>query len=355
MTSVNPPDARPTPTVDIVVPCYNYARYLEACVQSVLTQPGVSVKVLVIDDHSTDDTPAVGARLAQGDPRVHYRRHERNVGHIATYNEGLSEATAEYVVLLSADDMLTPGALQRATALMEANPAVGLVYGCPIALYGEPIPPARTRLRGWKVWKGREWIALMCHTGRNFINSPEVVMRTEVQHAIGGYRSSLPHSGDMEMWLRAARISDVGWLGGVDQAYYRVHPLSMQRTTHAGVLRDLQGRLDAYESALDEADTTLNARVLIAQSRRALAAIALRHATTVSHGRDAAGSSVDDYLDFARQVFPPVVDTLRWRLAERTREPRRGITDHTMRKCSLGLEWMRRHVEWRRWSRSGVY
>ena len=64
----------------VVIPCYNYARYLEACVESVLSQ-GVKVQVIVIDDCSSDETPAVGAALAM-DPRVTFLRHEVNQGHI---------------------------------------------------------------------------------------------------------------------------------------------------------------------------------------------------------------------------------------------------------------------------------
>src|SRR5271167_2052829 len=84
-------------TVDVVVPCYNYARYLRDCVQSVLSQTGVAVRVLVIDDASPDNTLQVGQDLAASDPRVEFRRHAVNKGHIATYNEGLLDwSTAEY-------------------------------------------------------------------------------------------------------------------------------------------------------------------------------------------------------------------------------------------------------------------
>ena len=70
----------------VVVPCYNYARYLKACVESILCQ-GVKVQVIVIDDCSTDDTPAVGAALAK-DPRVTFLRHEVNQGHIKNLQRG---------------------------------------------------------------------------------------------------------------------------------------------------------------------------------------------------------------------------------------------------------------------------
>src|SRR6185312_8610608 len=115
MTQVN--------TVDVVIPCYRYARYLSQSVSSVLSQSGPSVRVLIIDDASPDETPAVAARLRAGDARVSVRRHEANAGHIASYNEGIAWASAKYTMLLSADDYLLPDALARAVDLMDRYPA----------------------------------------------------------------------------------------------------------------------------------------------------------------------------------------------------------------------------------------
>ena len=77
------------PTVGVVIPAYNYARYLRECVDSVLAQRDVDVRVLIVDDCSSDETPALCAELA-ADPRVTFIRHERNRGHIASVNEGLA-------------------------------------------------------------------------------------------------------------------------------------------------------------------------------------------------------------------------------------------------------------------------
>src|SRR5690349_8027236 len=115
--------------VDAFVPCYNYGRYLRQCVESITTQRDVDVLVLILADASTDDTPSVAKQLAAEDSRVEYLRHEKNIGHIATYNEGIERATNDYTLLLSADDMLTPGSLARAARLMDAHPNVGFVYG----------------------------------------------------------------------------------------------------------------------------------------------------------------------------------------------------------------------------------
>ena len=103
-------------SVSVVVPCYNYGLFLEDAITSVLDdQEGVDVRVLIIDDASSDDSAEAARKIAARDPRVEVTVHATNKGHIATYNEGLLEwADGDYCVLLSADDRLTPGALRRA-------------------------------------------------------------------------------------------------------------------------------------------------------------------------------------------------------------------------------------------------
>src|SRR5262249_18685153 len=152
-----------------------------------LDQEGVDVRVLIIDDASPDDSADVARRLAAQDERVEVRVHAENKGHIATYNEGLLEwADGKYSVLISADDMLAPGALARATAVLEANPDVGFVYGhSKYWVEGDPLPVARTEPTGMTVWKGLDWLRIMCGLGHSVVTSPEVVVRTSVQQAIG--------------------------------------------------------------------------------------------------------------------------------------------------------------------------
>src|ERR1700760_1794231 len=126
------------PTVDVVIPCYKYGRYLRACVESVVGQRDVNVRIIILDDASPDDTAEVGASLAAEYSQVEFRRHATNAGHIATYNEGLiGWSESAYCMLLSADDLLAPGALIRAVDIMERDPSVGMVYGQAIHFYNE--------------------------------------------------------------------------------------------------------------------------------------------------------------------------------------------------------------------------
>jgi glycosyltransferase involved in cell wall biosynthesis len=237
------------PFVSVIIPAYNYGRYLESCLTSVLSQPGVDLEVLVIDDASTDETRHVAMGMAATDPRVEVRSHVRNLGHIATYNEGLAWASGDYIALLSADDLLTPGALARAAQLLDAHPEVGLVYGGAVLFQdGTELPDARTPERPkWEIRPGRDWIRARCRAAESAIVSPEVVVRASLQRAVGGYRAELPHTGDLEMWLRFACRSDVGRLPDADQAYHRRHEQSMQRRDFASFVHQTLQRKAAFD------------------------------------------------------------------------------------------------------------
>src|SRR5437899_781807 len=96
-------------SVDVVVPCYRYAHFLRECVESVLSQSGTNIRVLIIDDASPDNTSDVASELCRRDRRVTFLRHTTNKGHIRTYNEGIEWASADYLLILSADDYVLPG------------------------------------------------------------------------------------------------------------------------------------------------------------------------------------------------------------------------------------------------------
>src|SRR5664280_1311382 len=212
-------------TVTVVIPCYNYGRYLPAAVASVTGQEGVSVDVIIVDDASTDSSADVAAALVAHDPRIRLIAHERNRGHIVTYNDGLNAANGEYCVLMSADDLLAPGALNRATSVMQAEPTVGMVYGTAVPFTDVP-PATLATVQAWGLWAGADWLALRCERAVNTIRSPEVVVRTSIQRIAGGYRADLPQTADHEMWMRLASLADVGRVIGPDQAYYRVHGMN---------------------------------------------------------------------------------------------------------------------------------
>ena len=234
--------------VDILVPCHNYARYLETCVRSVLTQSVQDIRVLIIDDCSSDHSVAVAERLAEEDSRVSVVVHRTNWGHVETFNEGIAWARSEYLLLLSSDDALAPGALRRACAVLDAHPNVVLLYGDAPQFHDQPPPADALATPEVKVWAGQDFIARSCGELWNPISTPAAIVRTSAQKAVDGYRPSLPHSGDREMWLRLATRGDVAELKGCVQAFYRVHDVNMHKRWFSDFLVNDRELRAAYET-----------------------------------------------------------------------------------------------------------
>lgn len=296
--------------VDVVVPCYKYAHFLRGCVQSVLSQEGVDVRVLIIDDCSPDNTAEVGRALAAEDKRVELRRHEVNKGHIATYNEGLLEwASGDYCVLLSADDMLTQGSLGRAARLMDANPTIVMTYGHGIWT-ATPEREARPieREYGSQVFTGEQFIERLCAEGGNLVTTPTAVVRTSVQKEVGGYRKDLPHSGDMEMWLRLATRGAIGFIDAY-QAFYRTHDENMY-LGFAGV-GDLRQRAAAFDALFGESGR----RIADADRLRALASRSLAWGAFWSGSRcfdRGEIATARECCEFAAALFPKIRGSKAW-------------------------------------------
>jgi glycosyltransferase involved in cell wall biosynthesis len=344
-------------TVDVVIPCYNYGRYLQTCVNSVLSQAGVEVRVLAIDDASSDNTEEIGEGLAASDSRVKFRRHAVNKGHIATYNEGLIDwSEADYTVLLSADDLLAPGALKRAVDIMDADERIGMVYGRAIHFRQEnELPAANPRKSAYSHWSGAEWLEGRCRAGHNVITSPEVVVRGSIQRSVGGYRSELPHAGDLEMWLRIAAVSDIAYVRRIPQAYYRVHANSMIRTVYKGSVLDLRQRKLVFDKFYQYHRHLLaDAERLYELANRALAREALWDACRAYDRNEVDTAQALELIEFATATYTaamlPEYSALRRR---QTLGP--TICNRTQVFAASALvRKVRRWVGQERWKRRGV-
>jgi len=307
-------------SVSVVIPCYNYGRFLPDALSSVLDhQHGVDIRVLIIDDASNDGSDKIVATLANSDSRVEVSAHTSNFGPNATFNEGLLDwASGDYSLLISADDILTPGALKRATDLLDSHPNIGFVHGHTLKFgEGARLPKPRTNVRGWSVWPGQVWLEQRFRVPRNLIATPAVVVRTSLQKSIGGYDLRLPHAGDMEMWMRLAANADVGYLRGVDQAYIRFHGSNMSMSFTP--LMDLRQRKLAYETILDHYGNRMaDATGLSDIVRRKLSREALWLAARAYDQGQTKQTPVHELVGFALDCWPeavglPLFRTLRLR------------------------------------------
>jgi glycosyltransferase involved in cell wall biosynthesis len=114
------------PRVTVLIDTYNYGRFIEEAIESVLSQdfPVDQVEVLVVDDGSTDDT---SHRVEKYGSRIEYFR-KPNGGQASALNFGIAKAKGEIVALLDADDSWLPGKLKRIDEEFAGHPEIGMVY-----------------------------------------------------------------------------------------------------------------------------------------------------------------------------------------------------------------------------------
>lgn len=295
-------------TIDVVIPCYRYAHFLRQCVESVLSQNIPGARILVIDDASPDHTPEVASELKKLDSRIYYHRHHVNKGHIDTYNEGIDWASARYFLLLSADDYLLPGALSRAISILDRNPAAGLCYGRAIESYDNATEsvamPSTLHNRDeskYEIFNGAEYIKN--YGCKNDVPTATAIVRTELQKKVGHYRNTLPHSGDMEMWLRLASYASVVKLNA-HQAIYRRHIGNMSNAYYGnGFLPDLKQRKMAIESFVRSAGpNVMNAKSLRTTMLHTLSLEAISLASSAFN--EQSQTVVHQLLSFANETCP---------------------------------------------------
>ncbi len=114
------------PFVSALIVTYNYGRFLEEAIESVLAQDfsPVEMEIIVVDDGSTDDTPV---RVTKFGDRIRYV-YKENAGEASALNFGVRLARGEIVTLLEADDLWLPGKLQRICDAFEKDPEAGMAY-----------------------------------------------------------------------------------------------------------------------------------------------------------------------------------------------------------------------------------
>jgi glycosyltransferase involved in cell wall biosynthesis len=282
-------------------------------VRSVLTQSIDDVRVLILDDASPDNTAEVAADLLKEDSRIAYRRHTVNKGHIYTYNEGIDWASADYTMILSADDYLLPDALARAATFMDAHSNVGFIFGAAIELHADgttSLPdsaPDSNQKDGWSILNLSEFIRLS--GASNIVRTPTAIVRTQLQKRLGGYRYELPHSGDMEMWLRLASEASVGVLAGYTQAVYRRHHSNMSLGYTR--LSDLQQRRAALDIFFQSRSHAVSNADLVRRSLFWLLGCDAVGAASAAFNEGDTGLS-EQLANFAIEICPHVKRSVPW-------------------------------------------
>jgi len=203
------------PGVSIVIPAYNYARFLPFAVESARSQDYPKFEVVVIDDGSTDNTAEV---MKQYSAPVRYV-YQENAGLSAARNSGIREAKYDFVMFLDADDELMPGMLRACmTRFATLGPDFGLI-GCDcvfVDIDGKPMKITRRHPESEREITVKDILL------RTRFSPTGAVCRKEVFDKCGGFDTSLKSTEDRDMWIRIATHYRV-WHMGRQLVHIRKH------------------------------------------------------------------------------------------------------------------------------------
>ncbi|MGN0292236.1 MAG: glycosyltransferase [Lachnospiraceae bacterium] len=196
------------PLVSVCIPAYNNAEYIKDTVMSVLEQTYRNIELIVVDDHSTDNTIEVLESIE--DDRLKIYKNEKNLGMVGNWNRCLELATGEYVKLICADDMIAKNAIEKEALAMRKHPKVNLVESDTnlVDIYGKKTGQFRRYPKnGVMDGKRLAKISLMI---QNFYGAPvNNLIRRSALEKTGGFDTSFTYILDFDMWLRLSCTGDV--------------------------------------------------------------------------------------------------------------------------------------------------
>lgn len=192
------------PTVSVIMPSYNHARYVGMAIDSVLGQTLQDIELIVIDDASTDGTQHILRGIK--DKRVRCVLRDRNVGASQGSNEGIAMARSPFIAMISSDDLFFPSKLQRQLNVLKADAGIAAVFCRPAIIddTGREYAFGSHRLQHEFLagtWQRPELLRQLFLHG-NFLCHPSILIRREIYDQVGLYDVRLSSLGDFDMWMR---------------------------------------------------------------------------------------------------------------------------------------------------------
>jgi len=212
------------PSVSVVIPCYNSARYLTDTAHSVLSQSLQDMEIVLVDDGSTDHTIELIGKLIADNPRHRFQcLSQRNGGVACARNLGIANALGRYIIPLDSDDQLAPGMLEECARLLDENDELSVVYTDRMDFgdFEEYQAAGNYRLSSLKYFNQ---LAYCC------------MYRKSVWSDIGGYRRNVSGFDDWDFWIALASRKN--------PAVHIAKPLLLHRRHRSSQLWDI---VEEYE------------------------------------------------------------------------------------------------------------
>ncbi len=239
------------PLVSVLVACFNQARYVEECLDSVLNQTYENTELIIIDDCSQDDSASVIQQwLVTHNFKATFVRHQQNQGVCKTFNAALHRASGKYICVLAADDVYLPHKIDHQVRIMETlPPKVGVVYSDAWQMDVDGNPLAENFIEAHRRFQVMpEGCLFPVLLEGNFIPAPATMIRRECFETVGPYDEELIYE-DFDMWLRIARHYDFAFSPAVS-AKYRIVPESVTRVVLRNGTAALKSEFRIFEKLM---------------------------------------------------------------------------------------------------------
>lgn len=224
------------PKVSVLIPTYNYGRFLGEAIESVLAQEFRNFELLIVDDGSTDDTASVATPYCAKDPRVSFSVNSKNLGMVNNWNHCLSLARGQYIKILFGDDKFChPQALGKLLSLLESHPTATLAASARVVVDENSRAVDIYRDLPDGCHEGKKIITeCLLRNGKNIVGEPSVVLFRK-SDALRGFDPQYMQIVDIEMWFHLLEKGDLVYTREPLCAF-RIHPLQQtERNTGAGI------------------------------------------------------------------------------------------------------------------------
>ena len=209
--------------VSVLIPSYNYARYLPHAIRSVLSQSHSDLELIIVDDCSTDGSREIAEEWKRLDNRVVTVYHDVNRGLAVTRNSGLAVSSGEFIALCDADDIWYQDKLKTQLDRFGHRPELGVVHSDSAIIDGDGNLTGQrfSELfhRKGQITAGRLFEEL-CQ--RNFLCVPTVILRREAIQYAGGFDARLRSLEDWVCWTKVSKQYPFDYVKDA-LVQYRIH------------------------------------------------------------------------------------------------------------------------------------
>jgi|GEM_PF-5744195 len=222
------------PRVSIIIPAYNYGRYLLRALESVREQSYKNIEICLTNDGSTDDTDRVIRRFIEENPDIPFAYiKQENQGLSAARNAAIARSRGEYLCFLDADDILKPECVETLLDYSEKYPTAEIISGGCEALEFDP----HGLLISQEVFSNQKIEFLLPRDAfeklfyQNLLGMISVLVAKKVFDQTGGFDQNLRSCEDLDFWLKASRHAPILLVPEVLGIVYK-YPEGLSRVPH---------------------------------------------------------------------------------------------------------------------------